>query len=366
MKRGYELLQVPRVPPVAVRLRRTLIKNGLQLAAMRTRQVLAAGVLAIATFYISRRFGQAFPAAFSLGTIVFAVVQISIATYYRARYWYQRGGRRSNRHWCPNCQQHIRRLSGDWICRCHRCGWKAGWPGLRWLTLSVPARQLYRSLTPLTLALLTVGIVFFAMFGAGVVGTGAVVPGMGPDADEFGSDTAASTPTATPTATATATATAANTGTEVATVDLGKSESLVVSMTNTRRTERGREPFDRTAELDKIAQYHSNDMAQNDYYSHDSPDGESAGDRFEMFPNTCSAAVSENIHRAEINDRMRVWNGDETIYTSDARGVARYLVKGWMNSDGHRENILRSEWSQTGVGIAVQPDGDLFATQVFC
>lgn len=35
---------------------------------------------------------------------------------------------------CPNCGQSIHRCDRHWILTCHRCGWRAGYPGVRWLT----------------------------------------------------------------------------------------------------------------------------------------------------------------------------------------------------------------------------------------
>lgn len=35
---------------------------------------------------------------------------------------------------CPGCQQHIYKMRGDALLRCHRCGWTEGWPLVRWVT----------------------------------------------------------------------------------------------------------------------------------------------------------------------------------------------------------------------------------------
>ena len=63
-------------------------------------------------------------------------------------------------------------------------------------------------------------------------------------------------------------------------------------------------------------------------------------------------------------------NGGENIGYVDVAGrspeaVGEDLATGWLNSEGHRENIMRSQWGATGVGIVVV-DGRAYATQQFC
>ena len=57
-------------------------------------------------------------------------------------------------------------------------------------------------------------------------------------------------------------------------------------------------------------------------------------------PNTYRYGLSENIHR--------VWTMDSRI---PARAVTREAAKGWMNSPGHRENILDPDSVRIGIGV---------------
>ena len=43
---------------------------------------------------------------------------------------------------------------------------------------------------------------------------------------------------------------------------------------------------------------------------------------------------------------------------------SEYFVKGWINSPNHLHNI-KGGWGETGVGVAVGPDGAVYATQLF-
>ena len=48
----------------------------------------------------------------------------------------------------------------------------------------------------------------------------------------------------------------------------------------------------------------------------------------------------------------------------DPQGFAKQMVEGWMNSPGHRKNILSPDFTMSGIGVAVR-DGHAFVTQVF-
>jgi len=45
--------------------------------------------------------------------------------------------------------------------------------------------------------------------------------------------------------------------------------------------------------------------------------------------------------------------------------IAELAVKGWMGSQGHRENILKSYWRTEGIGVAISASGDVYITQNF-
>jgi uncharacterized protein YkwD len=51
--------------------------------------------------------------------------------------------------------------------------------------------------------------------------------------------------------------------------------------------------------------------------------------------------------------------------TTDAESIATDVVEGWMNSPGHRENILTSSFDLEGIGLYQGDDGALFVTQNF-
>ena len=46
--------------------------------------------------------------------------------------------------------------------------------------------------------------------------------------------------------------------------------------------------------------------------------------------------------------------------------IANRVVQGWMDSPGHRENILRPYWRTQAIGVAIDSQGRVFATENFC
>jgi len=115
---------------------------------------------------------------------------------------------------------------------------------------------------------------------------------------------------------------------------------------NEERTSRGLGELTLREDLTDVARAHSADMASRDFFSHDNPDGEGPFDRM------ASQGVAYTIAGENI-----AWNN-----FPDPVDIA---VVGWMDSSGHRENILRERFTHTGMGIASDGDGGYYFTQVF-
>lgn len=129
-------------------------------------------------------------------------------------------------------------------------------------------------------------------------------------------------------------------------------ERLVAEGINDRRAERGLDRLASDESLAAVAEYHSQDMHDRDYFAHEGPDGETVGDRYARFGIDC--------------------NGGENIYVTRAGGLAAteqtladHVVREWMNSEGHRENLLKERYTDQGIGIVIV-DGTVYATQNFC
>ena len=110
--------------------------------------------------------------------------------------------------------------------------------------------------------------------------------------------------------------------------------------------------------LSAIARAHSEDMARRHFFAHVNPNGEDPTARGHRAGYEC---------RRILGDRIRVGLA-ENLY--EASGTARddvehTSVAGWMNSPGHRANILYTRFRQGGVGIYKSPSGEFWVTEMF-
>ena len=118
-------------------------------------------------------------------------------------------------------------------------------------------------------------------------------------------------------------------------------EHEVVRLVNEIRQQNGLKPLIENWELSRVARYKSQDMLDNRYFSHTSPTYGSPFQMIKAFGLSYSTA-GENI----------------------AKGYAspQAVVNGWMNSSGHRANILNVSYTQIGIGYVAQGN---YWTQMF-
>lgn len=155
---------------------------------MHTRQAVVSFIIGVVTACGVYLLEWPLVAVFSTSVLGYVVTRILLATYGRTQYWLHRGTRRLYSRSCPKCGQYIYRMRGDWLLTCHRCGWRAGLPVVRWLTQSVPARQFRRSVS--LKRLLIVGIAGMLIFGnaagTALVKKSPVVEGLADSAEYIG------------------------------------------------------------------------------------------------------------------------------------------------------------------------------------
>ena len=104
----------------------------------------------------------------------------------------------------------------------------------------------------------------------------------------------------------------------------------VLALTNAQRQQAGLQPLRMNAQLSVAAQAHSEDMAFNDFFGHVSSNGATIFDRVEQAGYSYDLAA-ENV---------------AVGYTS-----ASAVVQAWMNSPGHRANILYPDLQEIGIGF---------------
>ena len=118
-------------------------------------------------------------------------------------------------------------------------------------------------------------------------------------------------------------------------------EKEVIRLVNGIRREYGLSELTENWELSRVARYKSQDMHDKKYFSHTSP---TYGSPFDMMKNfgISYRTAGENIAMGYRTPQA--------------------VVDGWMNSSGHRANILNSSYKQIGVGYVA--DGNYW-TQMF-
>lgn len=132
-------------------------------------------------------------------------------------------------------------------------------------------------------------------------------------------------------------------------------ETEIAERVNEARQENGLPALSADSELSQVARYHSTDMATRRYFDHVSPGGETPPDRYRKFGLTCRGG--ENIFKTTYS----------TAQTIDE--VAERAVQSWLESEGHRENIMKQKYSRQGVGVNISHSGEMtyvYVTQNFC
>jgi len=126
--------------------------------------------------------------------------------------------------------------------------------------------------------------------------------------------------------------------------DIEALENEVICLVNVERAKVGLSALVKNEQLSHAARIKSEDFINNNYFAHTSP---TYGTPFEMLKTLgiTFTAAGENI--------------------ASGQKTAADVMNSWMNSSGHRANILNSTYNQIGVGVAKENDGNTYWTQMF-
>lgn len=121
-------------------------------------------------------------------------------------------------------------------------------------------------------------------------------------------------------------------------------ENQVIQLTNQERAKNGLKALTPNWELSRVARFKAVDMRDKNYFSHTSP---TYGDPFTMMKNFGIAyrSAGENIAAGQT--------------------TAQEVVRAWMNSQGHRANILSTNYTQIGVGYSKGGTQRFYWVQMF-
>jgi uncharacterized protein YkwD len=148
-------------------------------------------------------------------------------------------------------------------------------------------------------------------------------------------------------------------------------------LVNSERRKHGLRALIYDANLAAVAFSHSEDMGKRDFFEHINPDGEGPTDRAVRLDYKATSSsrqgarsgIGENIYmRKTYSGSTITVNKDKKMVTYQwltMEEVARNCVEGWMNSPGHRRNILLGSYEREGLGIAITEDESIYITQNF-
>ncbi len=148
-------------------------------------------------------------------------------------------------------------------------------------------------------------------------------------------------PTAKPTAAPTAKPTTAPTQAPSTEAEM---EREVLELVNKVRAENGLSALTWAEDVARVARAHSSDMINRNFFSHTNPDGLSPFDRLK-------------------NNGISYRTAAENI--AYGQKTAEAVMKSWMNSSGHRANILNKNVKEIGVGAVKKSNGTVYWTQIF-
>lgn len=122
-----------------------------------------------------------------------------------------------------------------------------------------------------------------------------------------------------------------------------------------------------------IARNHSKDMALNNYFSHVNLQGQDPTARakaqgystYKNFGAYYTDGIAENILQNNLYDSITYINGIPIYNWNTQSEIAQSSVQLWMNSAGHRQNILNRDYDKEGIGIAISSDGKVYVTEDF-
>ncbi|MGA2938110.1 MAG: CAP domain-containing protein [Syntrophobacteraceae bacterium] len=129
---------------------------------------------------------------------------------------------------------------------------------------------------------------------------------------------------------------------------LAKLEMSVFAEINQQRRNNGLRDLIWREDIARVARLHSSNMGGREFFSHEDP---------------VEGDLKQRLTKFGVNDWASA--GENIFKESGVYNPARQAVEGWMNSPGHRKNILNPAFTHTGIGAAFGHDHFLYFTQDF-
>jgi uncharacterized protein YkwD len=124
-------------------------------------------------------------------------------------------------------------------------------------------------------------------------------------------------------------------------------EQQCLEQINRQRQARGIQPLKLSQELLPLARHYSWRMAKEKFFSHTDPEG---------------GTVKERV--SEYGIRWQIL-GENLAYSNGYVNPVAASLHGWMDSPGHRKNILDSAYNYTAIGVWISENGTVYFTEIF-
>ena len=125
-------------------------------------------------------------------------------------------------------------------------------------------------------------------------------------------------------------------------------EQRIFQLVNEARVSNGLPTLTWDSELCRLARSHSQNMAAGTFFSHENREGQGPKQRAVQAGIKPFRMIAENI-----------------AYNWGVEDPAAFVVERWMNSPGHRENILGKRYTVSAIGVFVRSNGAVYITQEF-
>jgi uncharacterized protein YkwD len=129
--------------------------------------------------------------------------------------------------------------------------------------------------------------------------------------------------------------------------DIESLEEQCLEEVNRVRKEHNLAPLELSEKLLELARDYSRRMAEENFFSHNDPEGRT---------------VRERVSRANIRWRMV---GENLAYSNGYINPVAASISGWLDSPGHRRNMLDPDWRHTAIGAWISANGTVYFTEIF-
>ena len=152
-------------------------------------------------------------------------------------------------------------------------------------------------------------------------------------------------------------------------------QKLIHQKVNQKRIENGLAPYSYDTSLERLALSHSKDMAEKKFFAHVNLQGESPNDRAIRLnipiethrDGKILIGVAENLFMCSLKQSIAYYfeKGEkkQTVHWHTAETISNSVVEGWMNSPGHRKNLLSDNLREHGLGICISQEGQFYVSE---